>query len=82
MIAQAADSPRRNRNRHVCKKFKLNNRGGSKNGPDSKHALNVIPHSHTEAGRVDAFATAHCMIGQIIRGFEFVVQVISDVVVQ
>lgn len=50
--------------------------------PDTEHALNVIPDRPSETGRVHLAVRAHRVIGEIVRRFEFVVEQITDVVVE
>lgn len=50
--------------------------------PDPEHALYVIPDRASEARRVDLVVRAHGIIRQIVRGLEFLVEEITDVVVQ
>lgn len=50
--------------------------------PDAEHALYVVPDRSSEARRIDLVVRAHGIIRQIIRGLEFVVQEITDVVVE
>lgn len=50
--------------------------------PDAEHALYVVPDRPSEARRIDLVVRAHGIIRQIIRGLEFVVQEITDVVVE
>lgn len=50
--------------------------------PDAEHALYVVPDRASEARCVDLVVRAHGIIRQIVRGLEFVVEEIADVVVQ
>lgn len=50
--------------------------------PDAEHALYVVPDRPSEARRIDLVVRAHGIICQIVRGLEFVVDKITDVVVQ
>lgn len=50
--------------------------------PDAEHALYVVPDRTSEARRIDLVVRAHGVIRQIVRGLEFVVEEITDVVVQ
>lgn len=50
--------------------------------PDAKHTLYVVPDRTSEARRIDLVVRAHGVIRQIVRGLEFVVEEITDVVVQ
>lgn len=50
--------------------------------PDTKHTLYVVPDRTSEARRIDLIVRAHGVICQIIRGLEFFVKEITDVVVQ
>lgn len=50
--------------------------------PDAEHTLNVIPDGPSETGRVDFAVLAHRVIRKIVGCLEFVVQKITDIVVQ
>lgn len=50
--------------------------------PDAEHALYVVPDRASEARRVDLVVRAHGVIRQIVRGLEFVIEEITDVVVE
>lgn len=50
--------------------------------PDAEHALYIIPDRSSEARCVDLVVRAHCVIRQIVRGLEFVIEEVTDIVVQ
>lgn len=50
--------------------------------PDAEHTLYVVPDRTSKARRIDLVVRAHRVICQIIRGLEFFVEKIADVVVQ
>lgn len=50
--------------------------------PDAKHALDIVPNGSPKFGRVHICAASHRKVRQIVYGTEFVVQQITDIVVQ
>lgn len=50
--------------------------------PDAKHTLYIIPDRPSEARCVDLIVRAHGVVRQIVRGLEFIVEKITDVVVK
>jgi len=49
---------------------------------DAEHALYIVPDRSSKARRIDLVVRAHGIICQIVCGLEFVVEKITDVVVQ
>ena len=50
--------------------------------PDAEHAVDIIPDSPSEAGRVDIRVTTHRVIGEVVCSLEFFIQQIPHVIVQ
>jgi len=50
--------------------------------PDAEHTLYVVPDRPSKARRIDLVVRAHGIICQIICGLEFVVEKITDVIIQ
>lgn len=50
--------------------------------PDAEHALYVVPDRPSKAWRIDLVVRAHGIVRQIVRGLEFVIKEITDVIVQ
>lgn len=50
--------------------------------PDTEHALYVVPDRSSEARRVDLIVRAHGVVCQIVRGLEFIVEEITDIVIK
>lgn len=49
--------------------------------PDAEHALYIVPDRPSEARRVDLVVRAHGIIRQIVRGLEFLIEEIADVII-
>lgn len=50
--------------------------------PDAEHALYIVPDRPSETRRVDLAMRAHGVVRQIVRGLEFIVQKITDVIIE
>lgn len=50
--------------------------------PDAEHTLDVIPNGPPEARGVDFAVRAHCVIRQVVGRLEFIIEKVTDVVVQ
>lgn len=50
--------------------------------PDAEHALYIVPDRPSEARRIDLTVRSHGVVCQIVRGLEFIVEEITDVVVK
>lgn len=49
--------------------------------PDAEHALYIVPDRSSKARRVDLVVRAHGIVRQIVRGLEFLIEEIADVIV-
>ena len=50
--------------------------------PDAEHTLYIVPDRPSKARRIDLVVRAHSIVCQIVSGLEFVVEKITDVIVQ